>query len=311
MAPVLTVTMNPAVDISARAERVEPERKIRCRDPKRDAGGGGVNVARVLRRFGTRCCALYPAGGSPGALLHRLLDEEGIDSVPVPVANDTRENFTVYAAETRDQYRFVLPGPELAPEEWQACLDRIAALPAPSYIVASGALPPGVPPDLYRRIVRTAAEKGARAVVDTSGDALAGALGEGVHLVKPNLRELSELTGRALEGEADCLAAAAELVDSGAAEIVAVSLGHRGAMLVGRDCRLYAPAVEVELVSAVGAGDSFLGGMVWQLHAGADLRRAFAYGVAAGTAALLTPGTELCRPEDVERLYQQIRIREL
>jgi 6-phosphofructokinase 2 len=202
-------------------------------------------------------------------------------------------------------------GPQLRTEEWQACLARLAALAGPGFVVASGSLPPGLPSGFYREAARIAADRGARIVIDTSGAALASALEEGVFLVKPNLRELSDLVGRPLNEEADWEKAAIGLVDSGAAVVVALSLGDRGAMLVSRELRLYTPAVPIEPVSAVGAGDSFVAAMVWQLAAGAELRQAFAYGVAAGTAALLTPGTELCRPEDVERLYGEVRIRDV
>ena len=288
-----------------------PSGRFRCREPRREPGGGGINVARVLRRFGTASTALYPAGGATGELLHRLLDGEGIESRPVEIAGDTRENVMIREAATGNQFRFVLPGPEHSAAEWERCIEAIAGSPAATYIVASGSLPPGVPADIYREIVRTAAGRGSRVIVDTSGEALAAALEAGVYLVKPNLRELSDLIGRALETEADWRAASLELVEAGAAEVVALSLGNRGAMLVSRKLRLYAPAVPVDLVSAVGAGDSFVAGMVWQLAAGADLRDAFACGVAAGTAALLTPGSELCRPDDVARLRAEVRLREV
>lgn len=311
MTSIVTLTMNPAVDLAADTDRVEPERKLRCSAPRRDAGGGGINVARVLRRFGRDSTALYPAGGVTGDILHGLLEREGVGSVPVPIAGETRENVTISEPGTGAQYRFVLPGPELTENECRASLDRLAELAGPGFVVASGSLPPGVPPALCREVVSIAAGQGARAVVDSSGGALAAALEEGVFLVKPNLRELSDLTGRTLETESEWAGAAADLVERGAAEVVALSLGHRGAMLVSRDLRLYAPAISIEPVSAVGAGDSFVAAMVWQLDAGADLARAFAYGVAAGTAALLTPGTELCRPEDVERLSREVRLQEI
>jgi 6-phosphofructokinase 2 len=310
MKSVSTLTMNPAVDLSTETQRVEPVHKLRCQAAKRDPGGGGINVARVLQRFGTPCSALYPSGGRTGALLHDLLVAEGIDSLPVGIVAETRENVTVTESTTGYQYRFVLPGPALRPEEWRACLARLSALKADDFLVASGSLPPGLPPDFYREVVRLAAGRGVRTIIDSSGSALAGALEEGVFLVKPNLRELSELVGRQLIEQEDWETAAAELVDAGAAEVVALSLGDRGAFLASRTLRLHAPGVPIQPVSAVGAGDSFVAGMVSRLAVGADLRSAFAYAVAAGTAALLTPGTELCRPEDVERLYRDVRLQE-
>lgn len=312
MTEILTVTMNPAIDISASTDEVTPVRKLRCKDVHRDAGGGGINVARVIGRLGADCRALYPAGGPSGHLLHRLLDEEGIISIPVDVAVDTRESFTILENTSGDQYRFVLEGAHLPQRNWQACLDEISTLSnPPNYLVASGSLPPGVPDNFYATLARIATDLGARAVVDTSGSALAAALKEGVYLVKPNLRELRDLTGLALEQESEWVDAAADLVRSGSAEIVALTLGDQGALLVSRDICLRASAISVKITSAVGAGDSFLAAMVWSLSSGMIPKEAFRYGVAAGTAALLTPGTELSRKQDIDRLYKEVLLTEV
>lgn len=309
MTAILTVTMNPSIDVSTSTGKVVPVRKLRCTNARRDPGGGGINVARVVKRLGGDCRALYPAGGATGRLLHRLLDQEGIASSPIDVAADTRESFTILDEGNGDQYRFVLPGAPLSAQEWQACLDRVAALADPAdYIVASGSLPPAVPDDFYARLARIAASIGARIVLDTSGPALAAALEEGVHLFKPNLRELRDLTGLPLDREREWAQAAAELVRTGKADIVALTLGDQGALLVSRESQFGAPAVPVSIASAVGAGDSFLAGLVWPLSAGACLEEAFRYAVATGTAALLTAGTELARKDDIDRLYHEVTL---
>lgn len=312
MTAILTVTMNPSIDVSASTGKVVPVRKLRCTDVQRDPGGGGINVARVIKRLGGDCRALYPAGGLSGRLLRRLLDDEGIASIPVEVASETRDSFTVLDEASGQQYRFVLPGAVLDRDEWQACLDRVPSLAdPPRYVVASGSLPPGVPEEFYANLARVADTLGARTVVDTSGSALGAALEHGVYLVKPNLRELRDLTGRTMERENDWVDAAAGLVRSGGAEIVALTLGDRGALLVGRDVCLRAEAIPVNIASAVGAGDSFLAAMVWALVSGRILEDAFRYGVAAGTAALLTPGTDLSRRDDIERLYNDVALTKL
>jgi len=200
-AAILTVTPNPAIDLSASTQTVTPEHKLRCTDVRRDPGGGGINVARVLTRFGVRCRALYPAGPVLGRLLRQLLDDEGVSSIPVEIAGETRESFTVLEHASGREYRFVLSGPQLQRSEWQACLDAVATLPeAPAWVVASGSLPAGVPDDFFARLARAARARGARMVLDTSGPPLAAALEEGVYLSKPNLRELRELTGLPLLG---------------------------------------------------------------------------------------------------------------
>lgn len=309
MATIATITLNPSIDVSASTEAVEPIRKLRCTGQRREPGGGGINVARVVTRLGGECRAIYPAGGSPGRLLRRLLDQEGVINVAVDAAADTRESFTVLEQQSGQQYRFILPGGELAEREWQACLERLGKLKEPpSYVVVSGSLPSGVPADIYGRIARIAAAEGARVVVDASGPALAAAVEAGVFLLKPNLRELRDLTGQPLDEPAAWQAAAADLVRSGRVEVVALTLGDKGAFLAGRELALRAAPVDVDIVSAVGAGDSFLAAMVWRLSRRDSLEEAFRCGAAAGTAALLTPGTELCRREDVERLASQVKL---
>jgi 6-phosphofructokinase 2 len=309
MESIVTLTANPAIDVCTAAEEIVPIRKLRCTAARRDAGGGGINVARVVRRLGSEVAAVYPAGGSTGALLESLVGREGVRSVAIPIAQETREDFTVLERKSGDQYRFVLPGSPLAEPEWQACLDALKAMDElPPFVVGSGSLPPGTPDDFYARAARIAKAGGASMVVDTSGQALAAALKEGVYLVKPNLRELQELTHAPLSGQAERISACRGLIATGSAEVVALTLGAHGALLVTRDAAHLARSPQIEPVSAVGAGDSFVGGMVWRLAAGGGIADAFRYGVAAGCAAVLNPGTELCHAGDVTRLYERIEL---
>jgi 6-phosphofructokinase 2 len=312
MTDIVTLTMNPAVDLSTSVDKVVAVHKLRCSPAIRDPGGGGINVARVATRLGADVKALYPRGGETGSLLRRLIDAEGIASLVVHVAGQTREDMTVLEEETGEQFRFVFPGPELSEAEWRECLAAIAALAShPAIFVASGSLPPGVPADFYAQAARTATARGAKVIVDASGPALEAALGQDVFLIKPNLRELRHMVGQPLDDEESWLAACRKLVDAGRTEIVALSLGHLGALFVTGEGAWRAPALDVKLVSAVGAGDSFVGGLAWSLASGHDLEEAFRYGLAAGSAALLTPGTELCRREDVERLHAQTELKRL
>lgn len=307
MTDIIALCMNPSIDISTSVDRVMPIRKLRCTAAKRDPGGGGVNVARVVRRLGVDVTAIYPVGGAIGQLLRRLVDQEGIQSLTIQAAEETREDFTVLENGTTDQFRFVLPGPQLAAREWRECLDALASFKGKTrFVVASGSLPPGVPEDFYGRVARMARDIGAKVILDTSGPPLQAALKEGVYLIKPNLRELSELGRTPLEGLGAWVEASRSLVCGGGAEIVALTLGDQGALMVTRDQAWRAQALPIKPVSAVGAGDSFLGGMVWSLVSDHGLETAFRYGNAAGSAAVLTPGTELCRPADVERLYSEV-----
>lgn len=306
MARILTVTMNPAVDVFTTTQQVRPTHKLRCTDARRHPGGGGINVARVLHRLGAATLALYPAGGATGHELHRLLRDEQLPHHAMVIAGETRTSFTAHEACSGQDYRFVLPGPRLAETEWQACLAWLAAQrPAPVWLVASGSLPPGVPDDFHARLARLAQTQGSRLVLDSSGPALAAALAQGVDLVKPSLRELRDLTGLPLLTRAEQLAAARGLVTHGQARRVALSLGDQGALLVTAGTAHFAPALPVPVASTIGAGDSFLAGLLWALDRGDGPDTALRYGMAAGAAALLSAGTALSQATDVQRLFHE------
>jgi 6-phosphofructokinase 2 len=312
MPDIATVTINPAVDLSTAIDRIMPVAKLRGSSQRRDPGGGGINVARVIKRLGGGDVrAIYPVGGVMGAMLRRLLDAEGVDSESFPITGETREDFFVHETSTAQQYRFILPGPQLSEAEWSDCLRLIAALaPFPRFLVASGSLPAGVPDDFYARVAEIARRRGARMILDTSGPALASAVDAGVDLIKPNLREMRELTGIEPRDAGEWEAAARRIVEKGQAAIVALTMGHLGAALVTSDRVWRARSLPVRPLSAVGAGDSFLGALVWRLAAGAEIADAFRYAMAAGAAALLNPGTELCRPADVDQLAARVIMEE-
>lgn len=305
MSPIITLTMNPALDISIAVERVEKRHKLRAGQAFLDPGGGGINVSRVVHRLGGKSTALYAVGGATGHAYRELLEAEGIEGHPIPIDAATRPDVTVDETSTGEQYRFVAQGPKLSEPEWRACLDALVEHVEPeAYLVASGSLPPGVPNDFYARVARLAKVRRARCVIDTSGEPLKAALEEGVFLVKPNRREMRELVAANLATEEEEERAARQLVDSGASEIVALTLGADGAVFAwsGGMVRILAPKVETR--SAVGAGDSFVGALVFHLAQNGELEEAFLYALAAGSAALMTAATELCRRDDVERLYR-------
>jgi 6-phosphofructokinase 2 len=291
----------------ARATDAAEIHKLRSSESRRDPGGGGINVARVMKRLGADVTAIYPAGGTLGLLLRQLVDKEGISQVAIPITAETREDFTVNERVTGFQYRFVVPGPSLTEHEWHACLSRFTALSAHTrFVVCSGSLPPGVPDDFYRRVVEATRRAGRQMIIDSSGAPLKVALAGGVYLVKPSLTELRDLFGAALDIRADQIKACRVLIEKQHAEIVALTLGEQGAILVTRDRVVRARALTTEPKSVVGAGDSFLGAMIWAL--GHALDEAFRDGVAAGSAALLMPGTELCQREDIERLVKHVEL---
>jgi 6-phosphofructokinase 2 len=174
--------------------------------------------------------------------------------------------------------------------------------PAPTFIVASGSLPAGVPHDFLGRV----AQANSKTIVDTSGPFLKAALEAGVYLIKPNLREFQELAGITATDESTLIEAGRRLFDRYRIEVIALSMGPNGALLLTRDKVLRANGLPIQPVSVSGAGDSFLGALVWSLASNIDLEVALRYAVAGGSAALLSPGTELCRPEEVHRLASEV-----
>lgn len=308
MQTIVTLTMNPAIDTSTFVKQVIPNCKLRCNAPRHDAGGGGINVARAVKSLGGDALAVYPAGGPTGKLLYSLLEREGVRQLVLPTDEWTREDWYVLDESTAQQYRFIMPGAELHQSDWQTCLDKIANLPEkPTYLVASGSLPPGVPDDFFARVARLAKKMGTKFVLDTRGVPLQLALKEGVYLVKPNLKELCELSGQELAEEPEQSKAVQNIVRKGQAEVVVLSLGPGGAIYATSDgCELLrAPTVRVR--SRAGAGDSMLGGMVLALTRGMALRAAVLYGIAAGSAATLHAGTQLCGKEDTDRIFHRSR----
>ncbi|MGC9952977.1 MAG: 1-phosphofructokinase family hexose kinase [Rhizomicrobium sp.] len=309
---IVTLTMNPAIDTSVTVKQIVTDHKMRCLKTRRDPGGGGINVARTLKRFGADPLAIFPMGGPSGHMLVHLVAAEGVRHQSFVIEHDCRANFTANEIETNAQYRFVLPGPTLNEEEWNAGLGLMTQAASSGYAVASGSLPRGVPHDFYARLARNLSVLGgAKLVLDTSGPPLKHALDLGVYLVKPSLSEFSDLLDETNPDHTACLAAARNLVVNGKAEIVALTLGADGAMLVSREVALYAKPPSVTVRGTVGAGDSFLGLLVLSIARGTTLPEAFRQAVAAGSAALLSPGTGLCTPDVVAQLVNQVQIKTL
>lgn len=303
MTRIATLTMNPTIDVSYEVDTVFHTHKMRTRNERYEPGGGGINVARVFARLGGDAVCVYCSGGAIGVALDGLIDQYGLEKQRVPVANETRIAAAVLECESGKEYRFTPPGPALSEAEWRTVLDSLATIDC-RYLVMSGSLPPGVPEDFYARAGRAVRQRGARLVLDTSGAPLKATLDAGnVHLVTPSLGEMRALTGRELSSVEEIGEAASALVHSGKVDLVAVTMGHQGALLADLSGALFLPAIAIEARSAVGAGDSFLAGMLHQLGNGASPAEAFRYGIAAGSAAVMAPGHDLAHPADIDRLH--------
>jgi len=309
--PFVTLTLNPAVDSWGEIEQLRPMHKLRCEATRRDPGGGGINLARMFARLGAHSLSVFPVGGVIGALLESLVSKEGLAHVAVRIAGETREDLTVRDRSSRLEYQFVFPGPHLTGRDLDACFAAaLKRLGASSVLIASGSIPPGTPDDVYARLAGRAAAIGARFAVDASGDVLLRALPERPFLAKVSENELALIVGGKLSATEDCIAAARKLIDYGARQ-VAVTRGDKGALLVTADSVHGATAPAIEAISNVGAGDSFLAALLWDLVRGRPRAEALQTAIAAGSAALLAPGTDLCHPRDLERLRPDVCVQTL
>jgi len=305
---ILTLTLNPALDRYVAIPRLEPSRKLHCDHVETSPGGGGINVARAVHRLGGAATAIVACGGSAGVWLRDLLRAEGVVVVPITTTAITREDLTVTELSSGQQYRFVLPGATLERHELERCVAEVLSRLDPRPIVViSGSLPEGVEPGQLAELVTEIRHHCGRAVVDTSGAALVAAADAGAYLLKPSVNELAELTERRLSNVGEIAAAASELLEAGPNEAVLVSLAAAGALLVHRgETPVMVKPPSVPVISALGAGDSLVAGVVLSLERGAQLVEAVRYGVACGTAAVTAAGHTLCSGHDVEALLPDV-----
>lgn len=302
MSKILTLTFSPSIDKSAVVKAMIPDKKMHCSNPNAEPGGGGINVARVIKRLGGDVTAVFPSGGYVGKLFNDLLTAENVAFECIETKNETRENFVIQDLETNQEFRFGMPSNALFDHEWKACLSMIENHENIDFIIASGSLPLGVPMDIYAQLSKIAKSKNAKFIVDTSGEALKNAIDEGVYLLKPNLEELGILINKKDLKVENIEVAARDLIKNNNIEIIVVSLGANGAMLVTKnECHTMKPP-KVTVKSTVGAGDSMVAGIVFGLSKKMNFSECLQLGIACGTATTMNLGSALCNKSDVEKL---------
>jgi 6-phosphofructokinase 2 len=306
-APILTLTLNPALDMASDVPEIIPGQKLRCTDPHLDPGGGGLNVSRAIKALGGDSLALVALGGLTGDRLAGLIRAEGITFLSILGPGETRQSLTVTEQKTGKQFRFMLPGPVWGAAERARVFTLLSATARPGgYSVISGSQPPGVPADFPGQLA--ASMEGSRVVLDTSGPALNEAVRNPIpdlEVLRMDGEEGEDLAGRALHSLADTADFASELIARGVARRVIIARGAEGNVLAEAGLRLFSPAPKVKVKSTVGAGDSFVAAFVLALARGQDSATALAMASAAAAAAVMTDATQLCKAEDVMRLMPQ------
>ncbi|MGM0500195.1 MAG: 1-phosphofructokinase family hexose kinase [Bacillota bacterium] len=310
MKNIVTFTLNPTIDKNSSVDHVKAEDKLYCDKPVFEPGGGGINVSRALKKLGGDSLLLYTSGGFTGKKLDRLLAAENLNKQAVKIDAETRENLIISEKASNLQYRFGMPGPEINDHEYQKIFKILNELkPFPDYLVISGSIPEGVNNDIYAEMASAAKKRDAKVIVDVSGAPLKAAIEEGVFLIKPNLGEFQNLIGEELKDEDQIIKEAQKLVDNKSCQAIVISIGAGGALLVTDQKAEFMRPPTVPIKSKVGAGDSMVAGMVLSLAQGENFKNSFYYGLAAGSAAVMTPGTELCTKEDTDRLYRQMTVK--
>lgn len=309
--PVITITLNPAVDVAADVKSVEPNVKLRCAAPQFDPGGGGINVSRAIAKLAGASRALIAIGGGTGDHLRAMLLEENIDLVAIDTGGQTRQSFTARETSSGDLFRFVLPGPAWTADAEAALFDALSQAMRPDTLaVISGSLPPGADAELVERVQASAHAAGAALIADTSGavlSALCARRGSPLHTLRMDKDEALTSAGRALDTPADFAAYGAALVADGIATHLVIGLGALGSVGVSAQERIVCSRPVENPLSAVGAGDSFVGAMTLAFARGEPFERALAFGTAAAASAVVTAGTELCDGQTTRAFLAQVK----
>ncbi|HIE18047.1 MAG TPA: 1-phosphofructokinase [Dehalococcoidia bacterium] len=308
---IATVTLNPSLDRTVTVEGLLVDETNRWTSLRRDPGGKGINVSRVVHELGGETVAYGFIGGTDGDELMYLLKRQGVPFDFTPIKEDIRSNFIITDLKTRRQTRIDAPGPHVSAGELESLIDKVTHIePRPDFLVFAGSVPPGVPDDIYRRLISEVKRQGINTVLDSDERWLKEGIKAQPYLIKPNVHEAEELLETELKDDAAIIEAAKTLMGQGI-KVAAISRGKDGLIVATRQKAVKAVPPEVKIRSTVGAGDSAVAGLVLKLSQGHGIDEACRWATAAGTAATLTPGTELCRRADVERLLPQVKVEEL
>ena len=304
---IYTITLNPALDRTLWINQIREDVSNRIIREESYAGGKGIDVSKVLTALGVENRALGFLAGFAGRQLEAQLTRDGTQCSFIPVSGETRINIVIHELVTGRQIILNSSGPEVKPFEILEITDVVRRLEEPEFVSIGGSLPPRAHPEIYRKIIETARLRGAKVILDVDREALKIGIGGKPDVIKPNIHELSALVGRKLEKRGEILEAAREINRKGV-EIVLVSMGPRGILLVSEGEAYQAVPPSVEVVNTIGAGDSSVAGFIYGLVSGRDLKESLILATAAGTATTLRRGTALATKEDVEKLAPQVRL---
>lgn len=304
---VVTLTINPALDKSAKVAELVPYDKLDCLDITYHPGGGGINISRVLHRLAIESHCIFPYGGKTGEHLIELLQDEHVSVYSTPISIWTRENFAVFENKTNLQYRFGMPTSSFDEEELEN-LERLVyqQVASDDIFVISGSLPKGLPTDYYSKIIQNLKASGVKIIVDTSGPVFSEVLKNELFLIKPNQKELARLAGKESLSKEERETFAMKLVTDKIAKYIVVSLGKDGAFMAHKDGIEYVAAPEISLKSTIGAGDSMVAGLIYAIVKNESPKNMLRWGVACGVSATLSEGSDLAHKADIDEVLKLI-----
>jgi len=308
---IATITLNPSLDEHIMVHGLVVEETNRWVRLLRYAGGKGIDVSRAIHEMGGETIAYGFIGGPNGRVVEIMLDEEGVPASFTPIRQETRTNFIITDTKTSQQTRIGAPGPHISISELERFAKKLRQIhPRLEIMAIGGSVPPGIPVNIYHDIIMEAKGFGVRTILDSAGQWLVEGIKAKPYLVKPNVHEAEMLLGRELPTEEAIIEGSLDLVEMGI-EVAIISRGKEGIIAATKKNLIKAVPPAVKVRSAVGAGDCTIAGLALKLAYGEPLIEACRLAVAMGTAAVLTPGTELCRRADVERLLPQIEVQEM
>ena len=308
LAMIYTLTLNPSLDRHITVKKLVKDDKIPAETVRFDAGGKGINVSRVIKELGGRTKAFGIVGGYQGQIFKELLCREGIDHELCESSGSTRINLKIINLADRSHIQINAPGPRLNAGEVKRLLALVEQIiPRPSFWVLAGSIPPGVSDDTYKRLIQLFQKRGERCVLDTDGKSFKKGLEARPFLIKPNEFELERLLGRRCRTDRQLLATGRELTHK--AEVVAITLGNKGALVVTKDDAWRLKGIPVKVQSHTGAGDAFLGGFLTALDKGDDLPTTARWAVAVATVSVMNKGTARCKHADVKQMIKRVTIK--
>jgi 1-phosphofructokinase family hexose kinase len=307
---IVTLTVNPALDRTISVDRLAFEDRAYIESRHDSPGGRGINAACVIHAFGGKPLAIFPSGGKNGKSFEELLGANGYATMAVPAGHAIRTNITI-----TDRQGLTVSVNERGPQLGKTEIDRLEkavhkSLDGAAWLLLCGSLPPGVAPDFYARLIDMARRKKVKTLLDTDGDALREGIEAAPTAVSPNQHEAERLLNRALVTRNHFLDAVARIRAMGP-EMVALSLGSRGAVGAMEGSLIEALPPRVEVLCPIGAGDALAAAFAWSMERSGDFTDALRWGVAAGTASAMLPGLRLASLDQAKEIYRQVEVRRI